>query len=193
MIEARKKNRGGVSKGVLGLVLVLLVAFGGFLTGRRNEERRRVAARSVPAASLPAPTPEQQAVEAAATKALVVLPVEEEVFQKFHATWGAAQERLREGGSAFSPPAQSALAVREAIIELGYDPNETILYWLSPQFAQEVAARDPAAASSTTRTVDNLLSVALGDQLADEEFAQVVASYSPAVWAAARQRRAARR
>jgi hypothetical protein len=189
-----EKRKRGLSPGLIGFGLVLLVAAGGFLAGRRNQSLRdaaRAEARGkVEAPGLP--TPAQQAAVAEATKQLAVLSPDRPDFARFHESWSAATERMRLEHPGVIPPAQAALAIHAALGEMGYDPSATILYWASPQFREDVAARNPDDVTSATRTVDYLLSVALCDGLADEDFTRVLANYSPAVWSVARQRRAAR-
>jgi len=81
-------------------------------------------------------------------------------------------------------------AARKAIAELGYDPDRTLRYWLSPRFAADVQAGDPKLAVSTRRTVDNLLSVMLCDQASRAEFNLILTELSPDARLFAVERRA---
>lgn len=194
-MKVEKKRKSGISPGLIGFGVVLLVAAGGFVAGRRNHAAREVARAGAREAAVAAraQTPAQRVAVETATRALAVLSADRPDFDGFQERWSGVAERMRTEAPDLSPPAQSALAIRATIEEMGYAPSETILYWLSPQFREDVAARDPAAVTSATRTVDYLVSVALADGLSDEEFTRVLSGYSPAVWEAARQRRAARR
>lgn len=191
-VEKRKR---GLSPGLIGFGLVLLVAAGGFLAGRRNQSLREAARAEAPErdGAWGAPTPAQQAAVAEATKALAILSADRPDFTHFQERWSVATERMRMEHPDVTPPVHAALAIHAALGDMGYDPSATILYWASPQFRADVAARDPDAVTSAARTVDYLLSVALADGFPDEDFARVLAGYSPAVWNMARQRRAARR
>lgn len=83
----------------------------------------------------------------------------------------------------------ASMAARRAIAELGHDPNQTLVYWLSPRFKADVEAGPPALIASTLRTVDNLLAVLLGDQAGSNEFEQIMSGLSPDARQLAEQRR----
>ena len=86
----------------------------------------------------------------------------------------------------------ASMAARRAIAELGHDPNQTLVYWLSPAFNDDLAAGDPALAVDRRRLVDSLLAVLLGDQAGTNEFEQILSGLSPEARQRAVQRRAHR-
>ena len=121
-----------------------------------------------------------------------IMPLDQETLSAFQEANSRATRQL----SATDPVAfyavAASLSARQAIAELGHDPDRTVQYWLSPQFAADVAAGDPAFAVSSQRTIANLLSVILGDQAGDEDFEQILAGLSPEVRELAIQRRTRR-
>lgn len=132
----------------------------------------------------PAPAPEAVAE--------IIMPVNGPSLEKFQ----EANSRANLQQSAEQPGLPYAIAMsraaRQAMTTLGHDPDLTLRYWLSPRFAEEVAAGDPAAATDTLRIVDNLLALLLGDTAGPEEFAQILTECAPDVQALAIERRARR-
>lgn len=87
-------------------------------------------------------------------------------------------------------PVRTARAAQETLLNLGYDPDRTVRYWLSPEFEADLARESqPGRAVDARRTTDNLLSILLGDQGGTEEFEHIIADYSPEAQALARARR----
>ena len=154
------------------------------------------------APAVPAPMPrrtEEPAPPAAATtpasvavESQTIMPLDGLSLEQFQ----EASSRASATGSALQNDAPYAVAAsraaRQAIAALGHNPDFTLRYWLSPQFAADLAAGDPAAAVSTRRTVDNMLSILLGDTAGPEDFAQILQACSPEVQTLATQRRAQR-
>jgi|GEM_PF-2117715 hypothetical protein len=119
-----------------------------------------------------------------------IMPVNEPSLEKFQeaASRATVQQSAEQPGLPYA--IAMARAARQAMTTLGHDPDFTLRYWLSPRFAEEVVAGDPAAAADTLRSVDNLLTILLGDPAGSEEFAQILTDCSPDVQALAIERRA---
>jgi len=122
-------------------------------------------------------------------KAATVMPLDEKTLERFQqANSQAASQRISEN-SGLTQNEITALSFQEAVKEIGFNPEKTILYWISPEFQTEVRAGDPAKMTDVLRLTDSLLGVALGDGSPDEEFERIIGRYSPAVQEAARKRR----
>jgi hypothetical protein len=100
-----------------------------------------------------------------------------------------AQQELFETRRDLAPPIQAAWALRLALERQGYDAQRTLLYWMSPEFQREASSKTVGEGLAMKRSVQNLLSMAFGDGLADAEFRQILAVDSPDVRAAAQRRR----
>lgn len=133
-----------------------------------------------------APAPGPQAV------AEKIMPVNGPSLEKFQEanSRATAQQSAEQPGLPYA--IAMARAARQAMTTLGHDPDFTLRYWLSPRFAEEVVAGDPAAAVDTLRSVDNLLAILLGDPAGPEEFAQILTDCAPDVQAQAMERRASK-
>jgi hypothetical protein len=118
-----------------------------------------------------------------------VMPVDGPSLEKFQEANSLATIQLAATQPDVPYAVAASRAARQAISALGNNPDQTLLYWLSPQFAEDVAAGDPAAAVSTRRTVDNLLSILLGDTAGPEDFARIMSECTPEVRALASKRR----
>ena len=148
-----------------------------------------------PTAPVVRETPEPAAQPAAATPApepaiASIMPVNGASLENFQVALSKATVQLTAEQPGVPYAVAMSRAARQAFAALGHNPDLTLLYWLSPPFAEDVAAGNPAAAVDTLRTVDNLLSILLGDTASPEEFAQILADCSPDVRALASQRRA---
>jgi hypothetical protein len=122
----------------------------------------------------------------------ILLPLDGKSFEAFQKATSRITVRLAAENGELSYAVTASRALLEAITEVGHDADRTVQYWLSTQFAADLAAGNPNEAVSTRRTVDNLVSVLLGDQAGPEDFEQILAGLSPDVRALAIQRRARR-
>lgn len=151
-----------------------------------------------PARSAPAPrtaeTPALSAPDAVAPQPAnaPVLPLEAQSLESLQLANGKAVDALWASHPGWSPHVVSAVALREALVSLGHDPEQTLMYWLSDDFQRAVAAGNPSEAVDRRRQADSLLAVALGDAGSDEDFAAILDSYSAVLRDAAVQRRARR-
>ena len=143
------------------------------------------------------PDPAKRPVETARARAPApdtaitsVMPVDGPSLEKFQEVLSATTVQLTAEQPGVPYAVAMSRAARQAITALGHNPELTLLYWLSPPFAEDVAAGNPAAAVDTLRTVDNLLAILLGDTAGPEEFAQIMDECAPDVRALAMQRRA---
>jgi hypothetical protein len=126
--------------------------------------------------------------EAAATR-MDIMPLDGDTLGRFQEANSRAVTVLSRANIGLPYAVVQAEAIRAALVEMGHDPEETLLYWLSPQFQQDLANGDPREIVDRTRLTGNLLSLALGDQASDEEFAGIIAPFSPELQAAASSRR----
>jgi hypothetical protein len=131
-----------------------------------------------------APPPETSAAPS------VIMPLTGPDLERFQEASSRAFRQLDAESPGLPYAVAASLAARRAIAESGCDPDRTLEYWLSPQFPDDVAVGDPAAALSTRRTVDNLLAILLGDQAGPADFEQILNGVSPEVRALAIERRA---
>jgi len=77
---------------------------------------------------------------------------------------------------------------RRAVADLGYDPDLTLLHWMSPEFRTEAAA-DPVRSTDLIRLTEAQLRLALADGAPDDEFEQAIRLHNAEVQTAARARR----
>ena len=115
-----------------------------------------------------------------------VMPLNEANLERFQAANSQSVEASLKQGLPYSVAASRAVC--ESIRSLGHDPDATLLAWMSPGFADEMRAADPAGAVSTLRTIDNLLNVALGVGASEQDRAVILSAFSPDVRALASQR-----
>jgi len=118
------------------------------------------------------------------------MPLDSQTLSAFQEANSRATHQLSADNPGAAYAVTASLSARQAIANRGHDPDRTVQYWLSPQFAADVAAGDPAFAVSNQRTIANLLSVILGDQAGNEDFEQILTGLSPEVRELAIQRRA---
>jgi hypothetical protein len=118
-----------------------------------------------------------------------IMPLDEKTLEKFQEANGRINALRQSETNGLTPVEINAASFQEAVKEIGYNPEKTILHWLSPEFQAEVRAGDPAKMTDTLRLTDSLLGAALGDGATSEEFERIIGRYSPAVQDAARKRR----
>ncbi|HMO50323.1 MAG TPA: hypothetical protein PKE26_08370 [Kiritimatiellia bacterium] len=73
---------------------------------------------------------------------------------------------------------RAATALRRAIRETGYNPDETVAAWLSPEFRRDLFAEDPAGAVGAIRFAEAQCAVALGTGADEETAARIAALWS---------------
>ena len=118
-----------------------------------------------------------------------IMPLDEKTLEQFQEANSRSMSRLLTQLNGRSYPVAVSASLCEAMEELGHDADKTLARWLSPQFQKELADENPKEAVSISRTIGNLLSMLLGDQASEEEFAVILQRFSPGVRAAAIQRR----
>ncbi|HBA85276.1 MAG TPA: hypothetical protein DCZ95_14405 [Verrucomicrobia bacterium] len=112
-----------------------------------------------------------------------VMPLDETTLEQFQ----EASSRAMSQSNGLPYAVAASASLRMAMAELGHDPDKTLLYWMSPRFQKDLANRPEAM--SISRSTANLLSLALGDQAGDEDFALILKQLSTEVRAAAIERR----
>ena len=118
-----------------------------------------------------------------------VMPLDNKTLEKFQETNSKIFAQLLEQTNGMSYVEMSAESLRLAIKAVGYNPDKTLLVWLSPDFREKIIAGDPKLVTDQLRVTESLVKTALGDGSTDEEFARIMERYSPAVRDAARLRR----
>lgn len=126
-----------------------------------------------------------------------VMPLDDSTMEKYKAAREKAEIRLSDNICKMPPAVASAMIFRKTVQDLGYDPDKSLLKWLSPEYETEL--------HKTCDTKDELLSnmlmagmliqKALGEeyQPKDEEFAKVLELYSPDAQTVAQTRRDSRK
>lgn len=179
-------------------ILVGVIAAGVYLL-RHDEPPPPPAPTPKPSATTP-PTPEPATAAITTDPTLApatgqpagVLPLDNVSLEQFQEANSRITTQLSTEHQGVPYAVAASMAARRAIAELGHDPNQTLIYWLSPQFKADLAAGPPALIPSSQRTVDNLLSILLGDQASPDEFEQILTGLSPDVRRPAAERRARR-
>ncbi len=118
----------------------------------------------------------------------VVMPLDQQTLEAFQEANSREMARLQDRNDGRSFYEVTADGFRKAVRDTGYNPDKTLLYWMSDEFKAEVAA-DPKRSVDLTRLTDSLLRSALGEGAPDDERARVLALHSAEVQAAAHARR----
>ena len=139
--------------------------------------------------ALPERVGEKEAFVTPPVQRVEIMPLDEKTLERFQEANSRAMSRLLEQQNGLPYTVAASVSLRAAMVELGHDPDKTLLYWLSPQFQKDIANGNQKEAVSLSRSTGNLLSIALGDNASDEEFAVILKPFSPEVRAAAIQRR----
>lgn len=118
-----------------------------------------------------------------------VMPLDDKTLEQFQVANSREVAALQADPDNLTYYQIASTGFRRAVSDVGYYPSETLLYWLSPQFREDIRAREPTRSVDLQRLTDSLIKVALGDGCPDEEFETIIAAYTPAVREAARARR----
>jgi len=147
---------------------------------------------SIPAvASQPVAATPQTASQIVANPAAPVMPTDSRSIEALLVGLSAAEKRAMAEEDEQSPPVRAAAALRNVLAEQGYDPQRTLLYWMSDEFRVDAWERLGGASVSEVRAVENLLHIAFADGVDRESFESVIAKDLDEVRAAARERRLA--
>lgn len=117
-----------------------------------------------------------------------VMPLDAQTLEAFQEANSRAMLQLQgklDGRSFYEVTADG---FRRAVADLGYDPDLTLLHWMSPEFRAEAAA-DPARATDLIRLTEAQLRLAFADGAPDDEFERAIRLHDETVQAAARARR----
>lgn len=117
-----------------------------------------------------------------------VMPLDARTLEAFQEANSRAMQKLQgklDGRSFYEVTADG---FRRAVADLGYDPDRTLLHWMSPEFRTEAAA-DPARAMDLLRLTEAQLRLALADGAPADEFERTIRLHDAEVQAAARARR----
>lgn len=118
-----------------------------------------------------------------------VMPLDAKTLERFQEANSREVAALQADPKGLTYYQISSMGFRRAVSDVGYYPSETLLYWMSPSFMEDIRAREPTRAIDLQRLTESLIKVALGDGCPDDEFETIIASYTPAVREAARARR----
>lgn len=119
---------------------------------------------------------------------VAIMPQDERTLELFQEACSRAMIQFQQqpGNMPYSVAASAGL--RKAMADLGYDPDRTLLYWLSFQYQTDV--KKTADPGSLFRASENLLSIVFGDQAGEKDFALILESFPPELRSVALQRRA---
>lgn len=109
------------------------------------------------------------------------MPIEPQSLESFQVANSRAAADLVAREPTLSPHVLNARAIRDALASMGYDPDQTLLQWMTAP---------PQGDLDTRRTIDSFLAVALGDSGNSDDFTAILSRCSPALQTAARSRRA---
>jgi len=117
-----------------------------------------------------------------------VVPLNEYTMEKYKEAHQDALWQVAGKGEESGHVVES-LAFRRAVEKMGYDPDKTVLRWLSPEFQKEIenAGMEKGMTMGIGRMM--FLQVALGDGSNKKEFERVISHWSPEVQEAAKKRR----
>ena len=118
-----------------------------------------------------------------------VMPLDGETLERFQMANSREVAALQADPKGMTYNQIASAGFRRAVTSVGYYPSETLLYWLSPAFREDVMANEPTRATDLLRLTESLIKVALGDGSPDDEFETIIAAFTPAVREAARARR----
>jgi len=118
-----------------------------------------------------------------------VMPLDAQTLEQFQKANSREVAALQANPQGLTYYQIASMGFRRAVSDVGYYPSETLLYWLSPSFLEDIRTREPTRSVDLQRLTESLIKVALGDGCPDEEFESIIAAYTPAVIEAARTRR----
>lgn len=117
-----------------------------------------------------------------------VMPLTEYTMETYKAAHQDALWQVAGKGEESGPVVES-LAFRRAVEKLGYDPDKTVLHWLSPEFQKEIENAGMEAGMTMGIGRMMFLQVALGDGSNKKEFERLITNWSPEIQEAAKKRR----
>ncbi len=118
-----------------------------------------------------------------------VMPTDERTLEKLSEASGQAVMRLFDKIDKMTPVIMSSVSFRYAVQDIGYDPDKTVLYWLSPEHQKNIQSMSMQEAMEASMGSGLLLGQALGDGSSKKEFERLLSYWSPEVQEAARKRR----
>jgi hypothetical protein len=122
-----------------------------------------------------------------ATRSAGVMPLDENTLAQFQEANSRANREFLANKPAMPYAVRSAVSVREAINELGYDPDRTLIHWMSAEFKSELNRTDPRGALDKIRLTESLLGTALGDGAGAGEQAEILGHWGREVVEAVRR------
>ncbi|MBU1694091.1 MAG: hypothetical protein KKC51_09025 [Verrucomicrobia bacterium] len=173
---------------LLGVALIALIAL--FVSrGRAKPTARPEEESGAQVPALPARVGEKESFATPLVQRVEIMPLDERTLERFQEANSRAMSQLLEQQNGLPYTVAASVSLRAAMADLGHDPDKTLLYWLSPKFQKDRANGNQKEAVSLSRSTGNLLSIALGDNASDEEFAVILKQLSPEVRLAAIKRR----
>ena len=118
-----------------------------------------------------------------------VMPLNDSTLEAFKEANSKAAMQLLDKRDEMSSPVMASVAFRLAVKDVGYDPDKTILYWLSPEYEKEIKGADMEDALRMSMGAGMLMQLALGDGCTKKEFEQLISNWTPEVQEAAQKRR----
>jgi hypothetical protein len=118
-----------------------------------------------------------------------VMPLDGETLERFQEANSREVAALQANPKGMTYYQMASTGFRRAVTDVGYYPSETLVYWLSPKFRDDIMANEPTRATDLLRLTESLIKVALGDGSPDDEFETIITAFTPAVREAARARR----
>ncbi len=118
-----------------------------------------------------------------------VMPLDESTMEEFNEANQDAAWQMSDKTSEMSSAEMASVAFRRAVEKVGYNPDKTILYWLSPKFEEDAKNAGQEDGLRMAILGGTLKQLALGDGSSKNEFEKLIAHWSPEVQEAARERR----
>lgn len=118
-----------------------------------------------------------------------VMPLDEYTMEKYKEASQDAAWQMSDDAEKMSGVEMASLSFRHAVEKVGYDPDKTILHWLSPEYQQEIKEAGMEDGLRMSMGAGLLMQMALGDGCSKKEFEQLISHWSPEVQEAAQNRR----
>ena len=125
-------------------------------------------------------------------RSLPAMPLDEETMEQFLEISSRHVEQLQREQATSGYYENNAEAFRRSMAQMGYDPEKSLRWWLSPEFQDAIQRDQPNEAVHLLRRAGSIISMALADGASDASFETVIHVYSTDLQTVARERRAGR-
>lgn len=110
-----------------------------------------------------------------------VMPLNDLTLMRFQDALGKTVLQQRDQVGKASAAQLASAGFRAALLDLGYDPDETVLYWMSPEFLEALKGATASEAQEKMVAVYGLMTMAFGDGGSASESEMILKTFSPEV------------